>query len=265
MNRSLNGTNGGTPARRAWLRRVHRWFGLAALLFVLFLSVTGIALNHTSAWHLDERYLGWSWLLDAYGIEAPAPSASFAAGDHRATLVGGRLYMDGRELARGIEVLAGMVATGDLVVVASEKDAFLLTAKGELVERMSLRETLPTTIAALGIANDRVVLRSGNAVFRFDEQLVTPEPWVADVPAGVRWSTSTPPAPDQLAAIEDLYRGRGVTVERLLKDLHSGRILTRFGPLFMDAIAVLLILLSLTGLLMWMQRGGFGNGNNSGR
>lgn len=265
MNRSANGTNGGTPARRAWLRRAHRWFGLAALLFVLFLSVTGIALNHTSAWQLDERYVSWSWLLDVYGIEAPAPAASFAAGDHRATLLGGRLYVDGRELARGIEALAGVVVTGDFVVVASEEDAFLLTATGELVERMSLRDTLAATIGAVGIADGRVVLRSGDAIFRFDEQLVTPEPWIADAYPGVRWSTSTPPAPGQLAAIEDMYRGRGVTVERLLEDLHSGRIFTRFGPFVMDVIAVLLILLSLTGLLMWMRRGGFVNGNNGSR
>ena len=265
MNRSPSGNNGGAPARRAWLRRVHRWFGLVALLFVLLLSATGIALNHTSAWQLDERYLRWSWLLDAYGIDAPEPTASFAAGEHRATLLGKRLYMDGRELARGIEMLAGTVATGEFVVVATGYDVFVLTATGELVERVSLDETLPATIAAVGIAGDRVILQSGSAVFRFDEQLVQPEPWTADVPAGVRWSVSTPPAPGEIAAIEDLYRGRGVTVERLLTDVHSGRVFARFGPLFMDAVAVLLILLSLTGLLMWMRRGGFGNGNNGGR
>jgi hypothetical protein len=259
MNKSLSGSNGGAISKRGWLRRVHRWFGLVALLFVLLLSVTGIALNHTSGWKLNERHVRWSWLLDAYGIEAPAPSASFAAGDHRATLLGKRLYLDGRELARGIERLAGAVVTGEFVVVATGDEIFVLTA-GELVERMSPGDLRPGSIAALGIADSRVIVRSGDAIFRFDEQLVSAEVLAAGVPAGVRWSISTPPAPDELAAVEDLYRGRGLTVERVLADLHSGRLFTRFGPLFMDAAAVLLILLGLTGLWMWMQRGGPGNG-----
>ncbi|MGH8167872.1 MAG: PepSY domain-containing protein [Woeseiaceae bacterium] len=265
MNKSQPGNSGTTPARRSWVRRVHRWFGLAALLFVLLLSATGIALNHTSAWRLDERYLRWPWLLDAYGIEAPTPSASFADGNHRATQLGRRLYLDGRDLARDIDELAGTVVTGDFVVVATDQDVFVLTTSGELVERMSLAADLPAGIGAIGRAAGRVAVHSGVSLFRFDEHLVNLEPWTGNAVANPQWSIPSPPAADELSAIQDLYRGRGVTVERLLADLHSGRIITRFGPLLMDAVAVLLILLSLSGLWMWMQRSGNGNRHNGSR
>ncbi|HSN52770.1 MAG TPA: PepSY-associated TM helix domain-containing protein, partial [Woeseiaceae bacterium] len=52
-----------------------------------------------------------------------------------------------------------------------------------------------------------------------------------------------------------LYRGRGVTVERVLDDLHSGRIFARAGTLVMDAVAVFMIVLSLSGFVLWLQRG----------
>lgn len=265
MNRSRTRSNGGALARWAWLRRVHRWVGLVALLFVLLLSVTGIALNHTTVWQLDERYVRWSWLLVAYGIDAPPPAASFADDGHRATLLGRRLYFDDRELARDVDELKGAVATGELAVVATGSVVFILTASGDLVERMDLAETLPAAIAALGLADERVIVRSGDALFRFDDALLNVEPWSGDAAGRVAWSTATPIGEDDLASIQALYRGRGVTVERLLTDLHSGRLFTRFGTLLMDAAAALLILVSLTGLLMWMQRGANGNSKRHDR
>ena len=45
-----------------------------------------------------------------------------------------------------------------------------------------------------------------------------------------------------------------LTFERVLLDLHSGRIFGRAGPLVMDAAAVLFIALALTGFWMWLRR-----------
>ncbi|HEX2138112.1 MAG TPA: PepSY-associated TM helix domain-containing protein [Woeseiaceae bacterium] len=254
MNRSSNGNSGNGRAKRTWARRVHRWLGLSVLLFVLLLSTTGIALNHTSAWRLDEIYVGWPWLLAAYGIDAPDPSASFAAGEHRVTLLGGRLYLDGRELARGFEALAGAAATEELLVIAAGAEVFLLTSAGELVERMDLSAALPAGISTVGLADGRVVVQSGDALFRFDESLVDLHAAPPTRASRVRWSTASTVPADELARIEDLYRGRGMTLERVLVDLHSGRIVTRFGAWLMDFVAVLLIVLSFTGLTMWRRR-----------
>ena len=49
------------------------------------------------------------------------------------------------------------------------------------------------------------------------------------------------------------YRGRGLTVERVLADVHSGRIFARAGTLIMDAVAVFMIVLSLSGFVLWIQ------------
>lgn len=254
MNRSSNGNNGRAAGKRTWARRVHRWFGLAAAVFVLLLSATGIALNHTSAWHLDDSYVGWPWLLEAYGIDTPWPTVSFADGEHRATLLGGRLYVDGRELARSIETLAGVAATGDFVAVAAGSEVFVLADSGDLVERMDLGAALPAPIAALGLVDGRVAVRSGSALLRFDDSLLNLETATAVQEDAVRWSAASAVPRDKLARLQDLYRGRGITVERLLVDLHSGRIFTRIGPLLMDLVAVLLIGLSITGLMMWLRR-----------
>lgn len=238
-----------------WYRRIHRWLGITALLFLLLLSTTGIALNHVSDWRLDERYVGWPWLLYAYGIEVPSTSASFAQDGHRATLIGRRLYLDGAELAREVDSLAGIATVAEAVVIATAGDVYLLTANGALIERVRVHETVTGPVEAVGMANNRVILRSGDDLFRFDESLLNLEPWNATPEDNLRWSAPSAVPAAEREELERLYRGRGITLARLLADLHAGRIVARVGPLLMDAAAVALIVLCLTGLFTWLPKG----------
>ena len=70
MNTSRPRTNGNGRSR---YRRGHRWAGGMLVAFVLFLSITGMALNHSHDLGLDRRYVTWSWILDAYGMDRPEP------------------------------------------------------------------------------------------------------------------------------------------------------------------------------------------------
>ena len=47
----------------------HRRIGLLGLLLVIILAVTGILLNHTEKFKLDETYINNAWLLNWYGIK----------------------------------------------------------------------------------------------------------------------------------------------------------------------------------------------------
>ena len=117
MNTPQSQVNGsGRP--RHLLRRSHRWVGTSLLLFVILLAVSGITLNHGDTLGLDRRYVNWTWILDAYGIQMPAPGASYADAEHRVTLIGERLYFNGRDIEQRMFALSGFVSLGPLVVAA---------------------------------------------------------------------------------------------------------------------------------------------------
>jgi hypothetical protein len=253
---------------RIWLRRGHRWLGVALVFFVLLLAISGIALNHADAWGLDRRYLGWTWLLDAYGIEAPPPSASFADGGHRATLLGGHLYFNGADIAQDVETLSGLAVLDPLVLVAASDRVYILTTSGEFVQSIDIAAELPSAVARVGRADGVAIIQSGGRLYRSDPDITFFEPWDADSQGGVWWSSATSPDAAELKALQNLYRGRGLTVERVLADLHSGRILAIFGTLLMDLVAVGMIVLSFSGLIMWLQHSRRENGierRNGGR
>lgn len=237
----------------SWLRRCHRWLGAIVILFLLLLSFTGIALNHSRDWGLDDRYLTSPWLLDAYGVRAPQASSSFADGGHRVTLLGHRLYLDDREIADDIEALTGMLSLNELLLLTSHNAAFLFTTDGQMVERMDLTAMLPAPIDRIGRAGGHAIVASAGRTYRSNTEITEFEPWPESEVGDIDWSDPAAVPESLLDSLQTQYRGQGLSIERLVSDVHSGRVVTKIGPLLMDMVAVLLILLCLSGTVIWMR------------
>jgi len=249
-NTSLKRTNSGPR----WYRRVHRWMGVTLAVFVLILSITGIALNHATDFGLDRRYIGWSWLLDAYGLAMPEPAASFEDEGHRATLIGERLYFNGVDIDQETSALTGIAVVGPLALVTGLERAQLLTTEGGLVETLDLGGELPGTIERAGRADGRIVIESAGALFISDPDIAAFEPLDRGAVAEIAWPAASQPDFTELQALEVAWRGRGLTVERVLLDLHSGRLFALPGRVVLDFVGIGLILLSITGLVLWRRR-----------
>ena len=243
------------PVQRC-LSRVHRWLGLGSVAFVLLLSVTGIALNHAGQLNLDRHYLQSPWLLEWYGIAVPPPQASFTVASHRVSLIGERLYYDNNELTDGIPALVGAVSTPSFIAIATPTAVLLVTPDGTLVERVDTEAYLPGDVTAIGIAGAVLFLRGGDYLYETDENLLTFSPCVEFDVADIQWPVPSAIPQADLVILQGLYRGRGLSLERVILDLHSGKILTRVGPILMDAVGIILIALSVIGLFMWAGRNG---------
>jgi len=244
-------------AKRRWskygVRHWHRWLGLGSMIFLVFLSITGIALNHLSDLRLEQRYVRAGWLLDWYGIETPLVEASYAVEEHRATLLGERLYFNEEQVADGIEMLIGAIASPQFIVIASNDSLILLTHSGALVERMLLSGQVSSGAQAIGQVGEAIVLLSEEVIYQSDEQVVS-FAVASDINySDVSWSLASDVPSNQLEVLYDDYRGTGITVARLLADLHSGRLFTRAGPLAIDLVGVLLIALSVLGVILWLK------------
>ena len=241
---------------RRWLRSAHRWVGVGVAAFLLMLAVTGISLNHADDWHLDRRYVSWPWLLDAYGIRAPAPTASFADRGYRATQLAGTLYFEGKSVQEGVESLSGLVVTGSVAVAGLADEVLVMTLSGDVVERIGLTQQLGGSIRRMGRTGEAVVIDGPRGLLVSDSDVtgfVTPG--VEFSPDTLAWPPATAPSAAELETLNRHYRGRGLTVERVLADVHSGRVAGAAGRLAMDLVAVMLIVLAVTGVVIWARNG----------
>ena len=236
---------------RPWARW-HRRLGVSVSALVLLLSVTGIMLNHTSDLGLDRRFVRAQWLLEWYGIAVPHAPIAFAVGTHWLGHIGTRVYFDARELG-DVGVLAGAVALPSGIAVAAGDKVLLLTPDGETIEALGREHGVPAEMRAIGVSGGAIAVQTASGIYVADADLMR---WHARPSAPVRWAAPRAAPAALQTQWEAAYRGNGLSVERLVRDLHSGRAFGRVGRWLMDLAALAFLILAATGLWLWRRRRG---------
>ncbi|MFV2057429.1 MAG: hypothetical protein ACC707_13230, partial [Thiohalomonadales bacterium] len=136
-----------------WVYRWHRRIGVSAMLLVLLLASTGIALNHGDSLSLDKSYVQSDLLLSWYGIQAPETVIAYHNNTTWVSQLGSRVYLDGHELANHSGRLLGAVELNTMRVVALESEIILLSLTGEVIERLHGAEGVPAGIQKIGSHN----------------------------------------------------------------------------------------------------------------
>lgn len=229
----------------------HRYMGLTVALFALMLVITGWLINHTEVLRLDSRYVQTDLILDWYGIEAPDEVLSFAVDGHWISQLGDRLYIDGKPLSGHYTRLVGAVSFAGLLTIASEGQLLLLTEEGRIVERLGDAAGVPSGMQAIALGpDDTLLIQAAHGQYRTDSALLTwrkssiPTPdWVQPSPAPAEYR-------DQLV---EAYRVTILPWERVLLDLHSGRIFGWWGPWIIDFAGLLILTLAITGSWIWWK------------
>ena len=232
----------------------HRYLGLSAALFAMIIAVTGLLLNHTEDFQFDSRHVKNDWLLDWYGIQAPDTLLSFAAHDQHITLMGEHLYLNRKEIDGEYSRLVGALYMDDLFVAAVSDSILLLTARGDIVERLRSEDGVPTGIQGIGVDRDgRLITENSMGYYQADKEFLKWRRWERDS-RSVQWARPTALDAGLAQSLRQHYRGEVLPVERVILDLHSGRIFGIAGLWLFDIVALLLILLSLTGTFIWLKR-----------
>lgn len=226
----------------------HRYLGLLAAVFVVLLAVTGVLLNHTEALRLDQRQVHAPWLLRWYGIPQPV-LVTARAGRHRLLSDGEALQLDDHpvSLPRPGRLTAAL-ALDDLLLVGREHDLLLLTPEGELADR------LPLPVRALARdEEERIWVLGDQGPLRLDEALTEAAP---DTPRGnLAWQRARTLRAGEAPELRRSWQGPGLPLERVLLDLHSGRFFGgRLGVWLMDAAALMMLFLALSGSWIWLDR-----------
>jgi len=230
------------------LWRWHRRLGLAASVFALMLALTGIVLNHSSELGLDRQYVDWDWLKRSYGDNSSELPAYQLGENWLTRAANGKIYLDAQEIAPCNGSLLGAVADSAYLYAACTEELLIITPLGALLESVNSSTGLPTPLQGIGMTDQGVVLRSAGDGRMADIDLMTFEQRppggaiIQQFAAGELPDTihQALPAPTQW-----------LSWERLLLDLHSGRVLGPAGVYLIDLMGVLIACLAASGIAMW--------------
>lgn len=211
---------------RIQIKRFHRRLGMAFALFFIFIAVTGFMLNHSAALNLDQQQIP-NMLARGYFTQIETP-LGYLLEDKWIYSLDGKLRWNGAKVADCQPTLRSLVVVVDVLALCGDY-LLVLTAQGNLIEEISGF----AAIDKLGIADIRRLRADLNLSFT-EKQIHWPEPralaeeLVAQYLPSVSWT-------------------------KWLLDIHSGSYFGGMGRLFLDLIALLLIISAVSGLYMGLR------------
>lgn len=227
------------------LHRWHRRIGVTVSLFLIWMAASGWLLNHTGGFDLAQRNLTGDFITAHYGIRNEMPEQVFIADEHWLAVADSAAVLDGKKITALFSQPHGMVVKEKVLFVADAVELVLLDANGELIDKISA----PIAIERIGLGCGGVVIANP------DKQLMTKEGTTfsncADV---VQWAREEKLTAERRAELIPLLRS-GVTLERVLLDLHSGRFFGAWGPYVVDTIGLAMIALALSGVWLFIRHG----------
>ncbi len=229
----------------------HRWLGIISAVFIVWLSISGIILEHSHQLGLGNKTISNPWLLQKFGIEISAPTSAYQYDDSWLSQIDGRLYLNFQMIDQG-PAPVGFTRMGLLWAVATRETLWLLNDQGEILEKIEGLD-LPGRITALSHSDHGLLLQTDRGNF-------TADPLSPNWPA---WQTSvrevTPeyrkeslPLNHQAQLLKQAQR-KALNWERVVLDAHSGRLFGKYGVLLVDAMAVVFIVLGVTGIALWLR------------
>ncbi|MCJ8319680.1 MAG: PepSY domain-containing protein [Colwellia sp.] len=231
-----------------YLREWHRKLGIVAAFFLIFLSITGIALNHTDSFKLAHYNVKSTWLLDHYGIKAPNQLSFYS---DNITVTDHLVWLKNTLL---LEVSTPVVSIGvfqNYILIATEQSFYIYSQEGKLVDKLGVSSGLPLGITEMFLGNNNAIVKTAMGYYQtdsdfFDWQKITP---ITDP----NWIVKINATQEQKSLAILNYKAQFLTWERIIVDTHSGRFFGIIGVYFMDVVALLLILLSVSGIYIWIR------------
>ncbi|BDY03686.1 PepSY-associated TM helix domain-containing protein [Ferrimonas sp. YFM] len=225
------------------LTRWHSKIGILVCAWILLLACTGLVLQHGHRLGLDKPLLTGAFWYSLADLPQPSVSGAKAQGLYQ---VDNRLLSRHGHLAMLDGKVQGLVVGEESLLVSDLGQLWLLTSEGELVDSVPLEGFVLAGTSAAGLP---LLKGEEGRYWQLDWWLESePEPTdarLAQKPVPFV-ETSLP------GEIEDSHSG--VSVERLILALHSGRIFGPLGEWLMSAVALMAIGIACTGFVIWGRR-----------
>jgi len=233
------------------INQIHKFTGIAVCIFLIHLSITGIFLNHTEDLGLDEKYTASPMILALYNISIPSQKESFLVDDIFISRFGDQVFMDNQPIIKNENPIMGAAFSNQILAIAFPNEMVLVTQEGELIESISSNAELPENIQKLGVSGDILFLKTSDQVWQSSDQA---QAWELSDSNFNDWSNEVAMPDQKTKQIEMYFSGKGISLEQFFLDLHNGNIIKNFGKWFLDLIAIFLLLLSISGIWIWLRK-----------
>lgn len=231
------------------LREWHRKLGITSALFLIFLSLSGIALNHTKTLSLGKSLINSQWMHDHYGIKAPEDIRYFE--NKKLSITNNYVWLENKLLTETNEPIISAAKFEKFWLILTSTQLVIFNSAGNLVDKLDTTLGLPENINKLGFSKQNIVVETPNGLYISDENLIDWQAFTQN--DNITWFQQDEITANEINKASQRYRSQFLTLERIILDAHSGRIFGDIGVFIVDIIGFIIILLSISGIYIWLR------------
>ena len=236
--------------KRNILNKIHKKIGLSSIVVVVMLVITGLLLNHNDSLKFNQQPISSPLLNQWYGIQLPVVEQGFQQQENWASLVGHTLFINQTPLNNlSANRLFGFQTTPFGYILITKNRLILVDDSVALIDIMPLSS--PIEHAYFFNEQLLLTLENGDTL-----QILEPYEQLTKIDLAVRDTNSLFPIlpsdlpPGLKTALQAQSNQSGLTAERILLDIHSGRFFGAWGVYLIDLFSILFLLLAISGV--WM-------------
>lgn len=229
------------------IRRWHARVGVFAALFLILLVFTGLALNHEDALKLDKMEISSPWLMRWYGIHVDVPTQGYLLGHEFLSWYGDK-WVWGTKVLNGRGQPVGAIEISGIAYIATASQLYMFQQDGQLLDKVEKLSLPGYPIISVGKTGESVVLKTADGAFASGDGLN----WEKTSADQTVW-VSLIALPDKAMQQQSRLLAPGLPAQRILLDLHSGRLFGQYGPWVMDFVALALLTLGMSGVWIYWR------------
>ncbi len=197
------------------IMRIHRLLGITLVFFILILSITGTLLQHAEDFNIRNNYAPSSVAKNFYNIK-PCKIYSYEYDNKWISVCNSDLYFNEKKIASGINNVNSVYLDKGKYHIHYDNHVIIINSDSAIEE---MGHTSP---------NENI---DKNVILKLDSI-----------------------SENQKQIIESKSLSKTITYERIVVDLHSGRLFGSFGVTLVDLVTIGIILLSFTGAYTWIRQ-----------
>ena len=230
---------------------LHRKIGVLCSIPIILIALSGIFLNHASFFSLNKIYIKNSALLSFYKMQPKERPKGFKPSKSWISSFEGGLFLDETKLSDINSEIVSAVKLNDMIAAANKNYLFIIDTKEKFIVEKLGRESLPKgEIKRLAVKNKILLIETDKDLFETSFK-------ISKFKKAKKQEIEVPKKlflPEKLEEkILQNFRGEGISLSKIMLDIHTGAMFGVSGRFVWDLFAVCLLLLVGTGL--YQRRG----------
>ncbi len=236
------------------LRKLHKYLGFAFSLFILHLTVTGILLTYPKTFNIEEIYISNFFILKKYNMDTHREVYGVSNIEDEVVIIKNNIYVNGKFVdkfsSQIINILYQKKKNRIIVLSESTIGIYLLENIDEELEIndiISIKNTKKIQHLGLNLSGGIVFLKNDNQHYKLDNSYMLKSADEKD--KNINLSEVSLMNKKLAAYYLNIHQGKGVSLIRILTELHNGKFFGSIFTLILFFSSLSLIFLTLSSFI----------------